>query len=391
MANQEIKTSIDALVVYLNEHGETNVTAVANALGVSENVILGWSNVLEKANVIRILHKAGKVFLAPVQGKTEAFQKETKQAEQQHMEMEVASQIEVINQVSAKMDEFTKSLDRIEELFNTKYKGAKSVLDRLNKTEKYLDEVEKSMGARSARIKDIAEKAQKGYESAQAYMTQLSSFNIDTNNASAVAQELHTLLNTYEKNAIDMSKNLETVMAQYRKSSNEIYKNVREKHDELKQVLSYEDTQIREFARLATDYKRKSGASVRHNEEASRRMLDQIQKSISTIDKLSSAAKQQVDGMRANIDDIKGSLGDVASLNQNIVNIKKDLAEVAGMRDTLLVDLRKLQQDMKAAKSKGEDVDELKNQANAATNAMASMQSKMDQVDSDMKNLGKGK
>ena len=41
MADQEVKTSIDALVAYLNEHGETDVTAVSHALGVNESVILG--------------------------------------------------------------------------------------------------------------------------------------------------------------------------------------------------------------------------------------------------------------------------------------------------------------------------------------------------------------
>ena len=213
MADQEIKTSIDTLVSYITEHGETNVSAVAGALGVSENVILGWANVLEKAGVIRILHKSGRVFIAPA-GSEKG--KEIKKEERSHLGVEIESQIEIVNQVSAKIDEFSKSLAHVDTLFNTKYRSVKLLLDKIAKAESYLDNIEKKTNERSKRIKDVSAKARQGFDEAQKYLNQLSTFSVDTNSASSIAQELHTLLKSYEKNAADMSKNLEAVIYQGR-------------------------------------------------------------------------------------------------------------------------------------------------------------------------------
>ena len=54
MADQDITTSIDDLVKYLTAHGETESSELAKALGVSENIIGKWTDVLEKAKVVKM-------------------------------------------------------------------------------------------------------------------------------------------------------------------------------------------------------------------------------------------------------------------------------------------------------------------------------------------------
>ncbi len=63
---QSITTSIDDLVKYLNEHGETESSALAGTLGVSEAVIEAWAGALEKAKMTKVIYKRGRMYLAPV-------------------------------------------------------------------------------------------------------------------------------------------------------------------------------------------------------------------------------------------------------------------------------------------------------------------------------------
>ena len=309
MADQEIKTSIDALVAYLNEHGESNSTAVASTLGVSENVVLGWANVLEKARLIRILHKSGRVFLAPINGAGEAS---SRQEEKSRAEMEVESQVEIVNQVSARMEELSKSMASIDAVFDNKYKNAKKALDKLNSIEAAMDKAEKRIAARSGHVKDMSDRAQQGIDGMQKYVDQLETFSVDTNNASAISQELHALLKSYEKNEADMSKNLEAIVYQYRKNALDVSRAIREKHDQLKQVLEYEDRQIRQYEQMAMDYKRKTDALIRHTEGVEKDVMDEVQKGNADLERLANVAVSQVASVRGVVDDMKKDLGGVS-------------------------------------------------------------------------------
>jgi chromosome segregation ATPase len=387
MADQEIKTSIDSLVAYLNEHGETNVSTVASALGVNENIIIGWSNALEKANIIRILHKSGRVFLAPIHGKMAV--QGAREEDREHLQTELESQIEIVNQVSAKIDEFSRTLTKIDSLFNTKYKNVKMVLDKLSKAEGYIEAVEKKMSARSARIRNVSEQAKADYDQAQKYLNQLSSFSVDTNSASAISQELHTLLKAYEKNASDMSKSLEAVIYQYRKGAIEVSRSIREKHEQFEQVLDYEDKQIRQYKQLATDYKRSADALIRRTGAAEKSVLDEIYAGNAQIDKLSGLATSEMAGVRTMVTDIKKDLGGIADLNDGINKLRKDLAEVSSMRDSLLSELKKADQSMRtAAASKIMLSQDAQSRATNAMGSVSSLTGKVDKMGRDIKVLG---
>ncbi len=64
MAGQNITTSIDALMKYLSEHGETESGELAKALNVNESIIETWADVLEKAKITKITYKVGKMYVS---------------------------------------------------------------------------------------------------------------------------------------------------------------------------------------------------------------------------------------------------------------------------------------------------------------------------------------
>ncbi len=387
MAEQEIKTSIDALMAYLNEHGESNSTVVSSALGVSENVVLGWANVLEKAKLIKILHKSGRVFLAPLGAKTAIAEGGSRQEEKSSAVMEIESQVEIVKQVSARIEDLNKSLASVDSVFDTKYRNAKKMLDKLNSVEGAVDKAEKKIAGRGSKVKDISDKVESGMEGMQKYMDQLESFSVDTNNASAISQELHALLKTYEKNEADMSKSLEAVIYQYRRNALDISRTIREKHDQLRQVLEYEDRQIRQYEHVATDYKRSTDALIRHAESIEKDVMDEVEKGNADLDRLAQAATVQVAGVKSIVDEMKKDLGGISELNAQLQGLKKDLADVTAMRDSLLSELKGIQQEIKESRedwlSSG-----IKKRAAGAASAATELKGKIGKVESGFKELG---
>ncbi len=397
MADQEVKTSIDALVSYLNEHGETDVTDVSQALGVNESVILGWANVLEKANIVRIVYKGGRAYLAPVTGLQAgaAVTKAVRQAESAHLEEELESQVAIVNQVSARIEEFNRGLIKINDLFKTKYNVVKDILDKVNRVESYIEGVEKKMESRTEHVRIVAEKAQKDFEIAQKYMSNLSGVSVDTNNARAVSQELHTQLEAYDKNIAEMSKALESVIYQYNKNALDVSRKIKEKRDELTEILGFEDKQINSYEKSIADYNRSSDSAIRHADAESKRVLDELAKGTEEIARLSRSVNASISDLKGGVADIKKDLGGMADLNDGIVAIRKELDEAEKRRDELFEELKGMQEEARGISAKGAasdaEAEEIRKKSGKVIETVGDLNSRLNRVDDDFMALGKEK
>ena len=346
IADQEIKTGIDALVAYLKEHGEENITVIAAALGVGESSIIEWANILEKANVVTISHKSGKLFLGPVTGEGKPT-KETKQAEQFTVQETISSNIAAVDQVAIDLEDFEKSIIKIDNMFSTKYADAKAILDKLNSIETQISTVEKLLAARSAKVKDVSDKARERYEAAQQYLANLAEFSLDTNNARAVSQEIREMIKAYEKNAADMSKELDSVMYKYKKSSLALGKSIKEKEAQLVEVMNFDQRQIKEYERLRVEYKRDRADMTRENKEIGKRVLEEIAKNKLEMEKLLGATTAQLGAVKPKVADMKKDLGRLGTLNDQLILIRTDLDELKKQRDDIMSELKKMQGEAK--------------------------------------------
>jgi DNA-binding transcriptional ArsR family regulator len=64
MDGKEVRTSIDKLVDYLNDHGETDSDLLINALKIDETTLSVWANALEEAHVVKIEYKFAKMYMS---------------------------------------------------------------------------------------------------------------------------------------------------------------------------------------------------------------------------------------------------------------------------------------------------------------------------------------
>jgi DNA-binding transcriptional ArsR family regulator len=79
MDGKEVKTSIDKLIDYLNEHGETDSDSLVSALKIDESTLSMWANVLEEAHVVKVEYKFAKMYMSltiPSKGKKKPVQNE---------------------------------------------------------------------------------------------------------------------------------------------------------------------------------------------------------------------------------------------------------------------------------------------------------------------------
>ena len=135
MSEGSIVTGIDNLLQYLREHGETESVTLAASLNVSEKTIEDWANVLEKAKMVRISYKLGKMYASPVVV-SESSAGETKrltEIKKSVVEREIESQITSTNELSARLDEYSKFVTSADTLFKTKAGALKDAVDRVYK------------------------------------------------------------------------------------------------------------------------------------------------------------------------------------------------------------------------------------------------------------------
>jgi hypothetical protein len=141
MVDQSVTTTIDDLVKYLKEHGETESSKLASELKVSEGIIEIWADALEKAGITKISYKVGKMFVAPVTSLAGGIEevKKTVELKRGIAEAEIEAQVKLVNDVTAKIEEFKRYQSSAEEAYKNRAGEIKTALDSINRLDSQLE------------------------------------------------------------------------------------------------------------------------------------------------------------------------------------------------------------------------------------------------------------
>ncbi|MDE1860436.1 MAG: hypothetical protein KGH72_01835 [Candidatus Micrarchaeota archaeon] len=399
MAEAEIKTTIDALVSYVNEHGETNVTSVSAALGVGEQTIVEWANILEKANILKIVYKSGKMFLLPVSisGQTLEEMKQEAQAEKSHLDTEISSQLAIVNQVATKMVEFDKSVQEIENIFKTKYKDVKVILDRMNAIESQLSEANKRIKAKSDAIANIHTKLKEDFDGMERYSVDLNKFNFDTNNARTISTDIRNRIQSYKENLNAMQNQFDKVIKEHRNNALTLVNSMKEDVKELEQVSLYDDKQIREYENNERVFKRDAEALLKKVKKERTAAMDEIVKSSQTVQRLLELSSKQTFDIHARLDTLKKDIGFTANLNDGITTIRKQLDTSMQDKEKLIKELNSLQLQVRALNAlpggrsgdKAVTTEKLTKKVNKTAQQTKELEESLNAIDKGVRDLGK--
>ncbi len=354
MAESSVATTgIDGLVIYLKEHGESDTISLAEALKVDQTVIEEWAKILEKANIVKISYRMGKMYIAPLVAKPEQVQtlKEEIEVKKGTLESEINAQVITLDQISKKIDELSKVVNGGEEVFKKKSPTLKKSLDELNKLQKEAESKFKSVENIDNHINMIAKKMDEKLKGLQEHALHIEKITTDTSDSEKIIEDIKNKVTLAEKSiGILVQKFDETVKAQ-RNELNKLIESMKTEIKILSENADRQEEELRETDRMSAEYKKEVEEMRRALEKESTHILNEIAKSKEEVDSYYKLAKEKFDNFSKELDAASKSFGDLSQLDKKFIEIKDQLSSTKAEMDEILKELHKLDAELKAITS----------------------------------------
>ncbi len=350
MADQPITTSIDDLVRYLNEHGETDSTTLAAALKVSEGIIETWADVLEKAQIVRVNYKLGKMFVSPMTVTKEGVEvaKKTVELKRGVAEAELASQVNMINQVNVKLDEFRKYVSGAEGAFKQKAGQVKEAIDQIDRLSLQVDGSYKRLKEKKDFIDQLSAKLDKEAAEIEEKAKAASAITGNDSDSRRTIADIRAKLDDSEGRLKALNASVNSTLDQSRRGFAELAESVKEETKLLKDTLGQREKEVQDYDSSLRAYKQESDAMKRQVTRERARMLDDIAKSSDDARKVYSVAERQIGDVKKTLSDMKAQFGGFSDLSDRLNGIKNSIDSISREKDDLKKELDELQEQLRA-------------------------------------------
>jgi chromosome segregation ATPase len=350
MADQPITTSIDDLVKYLNEHGETDSSTLAAALKVGESIIETWADVLEKAQIVRVSYKLGKMFVSPmtISKEGEEAARKTIELRRGTAEAELASQIDAVNQINAKLDEFAKYIAGAEGAFKAKAGQIKETIDQIDRLSLQVDSAYKRLKEKKDYIDQMSAKLDKEAAQLEEKAKAATSITASGSDPRQVIYDIRAKLDDSEARLRALNASMNSTLEQSRKSFMQLADSVREETRLLKDMLAQREKEMQEYDSFLKSYKQESESIKRKVSQERIRMLDDVAKSSDEARKIYAVAEKRISEVKKTLDETKSQFGGFANLSDRINAIKSSMDSISRQKDDLKKELDELQEQLEA-------------------------------------------
>ncbi len=357
MPEQPVTTSIDELVRYLKEHGETDSVTLAVALKVSPNIIEDWSNILEKANLVKISYRVGKMYISMTVAETkEKEQAMGRMMEERGGEVEssIATQEALAKRVAERIDEYKKQVSGAERVFREKSGGIKEALDRLDKLEGDAGRRYRSLTEK----KEVVDRLSKDLErdmnalidrADAAKRTEL----LGTGDAQKIFQDVQGKIKASEDAAASLLKSFDEAVAKQRKSLLTVIDSIRNEDEALRKTATEHERQAEKYEHTLEGYARETDSVKRRIGSEKTRLLDELTQAKQEIDKLNKAADAEMGRMSSGLKDVRDKFGGYAKLDKQIQEVKSKLEGLEKDKNDILKELSEMDTELRAIAALG--------------------------------------
>lgn len=355
MADQPITTSIDSLVKYLKEHGETDTTTLSRLLNVNEGTIVDWSDILEKAGMVKIAYKVGKMFLSPMGGAAAAqpqVEKAVVDIKKGTIENEILSQDEMLNNIRAKIEAYSRTVKNAESVFMEQSGKAKKALDKINIMEREANKYYNSINTKHDGVVKTIDMLDKEMASLETEADQIRQFNLDTSGARGVLEDISNKISVFNSNLKQMDSEFNRMVTEQKNQLKAIEASVKVEINVLKDAADAESKRIAEYDAALKEYKKKSEAQAIEMRKARTQILDEAIKTRDEVLGIYSAASAQFNSLNGSLNGMKDSWGLLAVFNDKLETIKHDIEECTKELDVLQKQLNEASTDLKNPKAR---------------------------------------
>jgi DNA repair exonuclease SbcCD ATPase subunit len=350
MADQPITTSIDDLVKYLNEHGETDSAALSGALKVNESIIETWADVLEKAQIVRINYKLGKMFVSPMTITKEGVEvaKKTVELKKSTAESYLTTQVNMINQINAKLDEFKRYVAGAEGAFKSKAGEIKGTIDEIDKLSMQVDNAYRKLKDKRDFIDSLSAKLDKETQKLQEKADVTEGMANKESDVKRVISDIKAKLDDSESRIKTLNKNFDATVEANRQSFAELLGSIKDESKYLRETLNQQEKELREYNSLLSSYKFESESIKRQVSKERTRMVDEIAKSTDDARKVYVVADKQLGDAKKTLADLKAQFGGFSDLSDKLNSIKSNLNSLTKQKDELMKEIEQLGDQLKA-------------------------------------------
>jgi predicted nucleic acid-binding Zn-ribbon protein len=344
-----VTTSIDDLVKYLNEHGETESSELANMLGVGEAIVEAWADALEKAKIVRITYRVGRMYVAleAAGGVGVGEVKKTVELKKNIAATEVTAQINMINQMNAKIEEFKHYQTSAEEVYKSKAPEVKTALDSINRLDSQLEAAYRRLKGRKDYIDGLVGEMNKSMVA----LNQPAAAPVRAGGdeeARALIADMRERISDAEEMIGKLDKEFDRAVASSRRSFSELLDGLREENASMKRLVFQRQKEVEDLTSQSRAYERESEAVRRRAARERERMLDEITKSSAEVGGVYAAADKKISLLRGVLAEMKGGFGGFADLGDKLDSIKEGIAGAEKERDDLAKQLSELSDQLRA-------------------------------------------
>lgn len=361
MAEGQITTTgIDALVEYLNAHGETDESKLAAELKVSEKVIEDWSSVLEKASVVKIAYKVGKMYVAPLSVSKEdvATYKNTIDTKKLSVETELVSEMNMLQEMDKRIANISKVVAGADLSFKKNAGQLKSDLDELERIEKESEKHYNGIKLEKERIDKISETLGVQMQALEEIAGKIQGFNAGEGDVKNILNDVKEKMKRYEMVANDFSKGFDKLVKEKRDEITKVHEETRAEMKLLQEALERQGRQLGENDRLSKYAKHESARLKGDAEKDKMTILNNLGKAKGEINNAFPLAEKKLREITAKIDELKKSFGDLSSMNAQIGNLKTEIENLRKEQQELFKTAEGIRGEVKALEySKKSDVE----------------------------------
>ncbi len=355
MADQPITTSIDDLVKYVHEHGETDSSALAVALSVGEAIIEKWADVLEKAQIVKVSYKLGKMFVAPMLVNQEAVESASKTAELKRgiVESELAAQVDLVNQINSRLDEFKRYVGEAESAFKSKAGTIKSTIDEIDRLGAEADNAYKKVSSEKEYMDKLGANMDAQLRSLQEKAAAAAAVGAPQDSSKQMADDLKLKLADYENRLKALDASFGATLKQKKQEFAELSDSIRGEQKTMHDMVDQEERAVKEYERALESYRHDSEGMRKQAERERSRIMDDMAKSAEEARKAYDISSRQSAEVRKQLDELKSRFGGYAELSDKLNDIKSNIESISREKEELRAELTQLSEQLRAISALG--------------------------------------
>ncbi len=336
-AAPETRTTIDSLVELLKKKGKMDLNSISIVLGVDNNVVENWAKVLEKGNIVKISYEVGKMFVSLVTLTPEQEAGVKTQIDARAASLEAQSGSELLS-----LDKLSQTIGTIKTSVSAAERAEEEQLPEVKKGIAELNRMYEAIEQRTKGIEQMAKQAEELYDS-----------------VNKRANDLTNMINTLDSNV--SNKGLDSIKESSAKVSGEVA-NVRSQITAVDKATNDSLDQLRKSVQAQTatilTQIEKSRKDLQAQTAEYQRQMSEVEKDLrSKLATMSSAMKE----MNAFVKDKEATqkkLRDIkAEFNNRYLKMSEEMRASRAAADTASQELTARVSKMKASFGEAAEID----------------------------------